>query len=77
MNSITLQLPLLEIRPTVDNNGYVITDYSGTEHFFYTNGSDPLIYDGYCTPVTIVAMHKIAQIVEDANTLTHYSSNNE
>lgn len=48
---MALQIVLpIEIRPTASNDGYVITDASGVEHFFYyENGR--LTYDGNCVPM--------------------------
>lgn len=48
---ITLKLPI-QIKPSINNDGYIITDANDTEHFFYNKeGSDDLIYDGRCTTV--------------------------
>ena len=48
---MALQIVLpIEIRPTASNDGYVITDANGVEHFFYyENGK--LAYDGNCVPL--------------------------
>ena len=49
MGTILLKLPI-KIRPTVQNDGYVITDASDTEYFFYNQkNKEELIYDGFCT----------------------------
>ena len=53
-NTITLRLPIA-IRPTVDADGYVITDADDVEHFFYKDENekqpDRLDYDGECRPI--------------------------
>lgn len=50
-NEITLKLPI-QIKPSIKNDGYIITDANDTEHFFYNEeGSDNLVYDGRCTTV--------------------------
>ena len=46
-NQIVLKLPI-KIRPTINNDGYVITDADDIEHFFYYND---LQYDGWCAPM--------------------------
>lgn len=52
MSNITLELPI-KIRPTVENDGFVITDSEETEHFFYQKekGSDEMEYDGNCVKI--------------------------
>lgn len=51
-NKIELGLPI-KITPTIDKDGYIITDANGTEHFFYLEGeeSEELLYDGRCTTI--------------------------
>lgn len=53
-NTITLELPI-KIKPTVNNDGYVITDANETEHFFYEkeDESEDMNYDGSCFKVKI------------------------
>lgn len=52
-NTINLELPI-KIKPTVNNDGYVITDANETEHFFYEkeSESEDMVYDGRCSVVT-------------------------
>ncbi|MEY4571380.1 MAG: hypothetical protein RLZ10_584 [Bacteroidota bacterium] len=48
---IELKLPI-EITPTPENGGYVITDSENSEFFFYTNKeTGTLVYDGCCVEV--------------------------
>jgi hypothetical protein len=51
-NTINLELPI-KIKPTVNNDGYVITDANETEHFFYEkeSESEDMVYDGRCSVI--------------------------
>jgi hypothetical protein len=45
MSELKLKMPI-NIKTTVDNDGYVITDADNTEHFFYEKDGE-LEYDGW------------------------------
>jgi hypothetical protein len=45
MSELKLKMPI-NIKATVDNDGYVITDADNTEHFFYEKDGE-LEYDGW------------------------------
>lgn len=49
---ITLTLPII-IRPTINNDGYVIVDKEENEFFFYEKekGSNEMQYDGCCVSI--------------------------
>lgn len=51
-NALTIELPV-KITPTIENDGYVITDSNEVERFFYEKekGSTEMIYDGVSFPV--------------------------
>jgi hypothetical protein len=46
MSELKLKMPI-KIKPTIENDGYIITDANNTEHFFYEKDGE-LEYDGWC-----------------------------
>lgn len=49
--TINLILPI-RIKPTFENGGYVITDATNSEYFFYEDKTTgELVYDGCCVSV--------------------------
>jgi uncharacterized protein YodC (DUF2158 family) len=79
-NTINLELPI-KIKPTVNNDGYVITDANETEHFFYEkeSESEDMVYDGRCSFIKDVDLHvndrmenkdianEVAKIINESN----------
>lgn len=50
MSTITIALPIT-IEPTLTAPGYILTDATATQHFFYVNNRNKLEYDGRCTSI--------------------------
>jgi hypothetical protein len=46
MNELKLKMPI-KIKPTINNDGYIITDANNTDYFFYEKDGE-LEYDGWC-----------------------------
>lgn len=54
-NVLGLTMPLKNIKATVGNDGYVITDANDVEHFFYfSKKGKGMEYDGWCAPARLV-----------------------
>ena len=59
------QMPLLltlpiDIQPTVNGDGYVITDANDVQHFFYYKNGE-LDYDGNCMPINFKPLKNLKQ----------------
>lgn len=60
MNELRLKMPI-KIKPTINNDGYIITDANNTDYFFYEKDGELESNENYIQHECIVCQKKIEE----------------